>query len=120
MSKVDNTCDDGNLVDGDGCSSICEVEPTYKCLYGSETSHSVCVYRGNPLLFGLIRTERVEGENKGIFQFSVYPPILIIEQIDLYQYVNLSCASTYTVTQMEYTSGVLDISVDYSEDMEGR
>ena len=24
-------CDDGNLNDGDGCSSTCEIEENYKC-----------------------------------------------------------------------------------------
>ena len=26
-------CDDGNLVDGDGCNRFCEVEPYFKCAY---------------------------------------------------------------------------------------
>ncbi len=25
-------CDDGNLVDGDGCSKICEIEDGYMCM----------------------------------------------------------------------------------------
>ena len=27
-------CDDGNLLDGDGCSGLCEVEPGFKCSGG--------------------------------------------------------------------------------------
>lgn len=40
-SEGDGTgCDDGNLVDGDGCSSICRVERIYVC---SGVVRSTCV-----------------------------------------------------------------------------
>ena len=110
-------CDDGNLDDGDGCSSVCQVQPSYDCLMGSQTSASFCLYKGNPLVFDLMSVQRVDGYNKGVFKFSVYPPILVVTQIDLSQYVFLECASTYTITELTYHSGVLEIDVDYSEDM---
>ncbi|MDX9720543.1 MAG: DUF4215 domain-containing protein [Myxococcota bacterium] len=31
------SCDDGELLDGDGCSSVCEVEPGYRCLGAPST-----------------------------------------------------------------------------------
>lgn len=31
-------CDDGNLLDGDGCSSKCTIEPNYIC-YGGDINH---------------------------------------------------------------------------------
>jgi cysteine-rich repeat protein len=31
-------CDDGNLVNGDGCSSTCTIEPHYTC-YGGDNTH---------------------------------------------------------------------------------
>ncbi|CDW83584.1 UNKNOWN [Stylonychia lemnae] len=37
-----NQCDDGNLNDGDGCSSQCRVESNYKCIGGSTTSKDIC------------------------------------------------------------------------------
>jgi len=44
-------CDDGNLEDGDGCSSTCEVEPDYQCSGGYPYKRDTCQY---------IRTEIVE------------------------------------------------------------
>jgi cysteine-rich repeat protein len=44
-------CDDGNLDDGDGCSSTCEVEPDYQCGGGYPYKRDTCQY---------IRTEIVE------------------------------------------------------------
>ena len=35
-------CDDGNLVDGDGCSSECEIESNYVCYGGSMLSPDKC------------------------------------------------------------------------------
>lgn len=31
-------CDDGNLINGDGCSSSCTIETCWECDYGSPTS----------------------------------------------------------------------------------
>ena len=33
-----NECDDGNLLDGDGCSASCRVETDYFCLRESEVA----------------------------------------------------------------------------------
>lgn len=35
-------CDDGNNVDGDGCSATCGVEAGWQCTPGSMTGQSVC------------------------------------------------------------------------------
>jgi fibro-slime domain-containing protein len=42
------TCDDGNTVSGDGCSSTCEIEPGYAC----PTPGQPCVKSPTPLLCG--------------------------------------------------------------------
>lgn len=39
-------CDDGNKIDGDGCSSQCLVEQNYTCVGGSSTTPSSCSYSG--------------------------------------------------------------------------
>ena len=36
-------CDDGNLIDGDGCSSSCRIQNQFKCYNGSLTSPSQCL-----------------------------------------------------------------------------
>ena len=35
-------CDDQNLVDGDGCSSTCQVESGYTCTGGNTVSRDIC------------------------------------------------------------------------------
>ncbi len=36
-------CDDGNVLNGDGCSADCTVEAGYACSGGNTTSPDVCV-----------------------------------------------------------------------------
>ena len=38
-------CDDGNLDDGDGCNSLCQVEEGWICSGGNSATKDVCEYR---------------------------------------------------------------------------
>ena len=40
--RIHNQCDDGNLVDEDGCSSECEVEENFECVNGTAETKDVC------------------------------------------------------------------------------
>ena len=35
-------CDDGNLINGDGCSASCTVEKNYNCVGGGENKVDTC------------------------------------------------------------------------------
>lgn len=48
-------CDDGNTVDGDGCSSTCAVEDGWQCAGGDAVSKSLCSY-SLPILMQLTKT----------------------------------------------------------------
>ena len=43
--RVKEECDDGNAKSGDGCSAMCEVEPGWDCLGGSNYRMDVCFER---------------------------------------------------------------------------
>jgi hypothetical protein len=40
--------------------------------------------------------------------------------MNLSHYVTFTCASSYTVSALDYSAGVLSITADYTEDLEGR
>lgn len=42
-------CDDGNTVDGDGCNSLCSVEPGYICFGGDKEQADTCLQTGPAL-----------------------------------------------------------------------
>ena len=43
-------CDDGNLLDGDGCTSSCQVEGGWTCLNGTPSTPSICYHKCNHTL----------------------------------------------------------------------
>ncbi|EKX47722.1 hypothetical protein GUITHDRAFT_106274 [Guillardia theta CCMP2712] len=47
---VNEECDDGNTVDGDGCSAQCAVEDFYSCVGGTSTSQDRCSFNSPGLL----------------------------------------------------------------------
>ena len=42
-------CDDGNLINGDGCNDLCEIEPGYECKDGNRDNKDTCVEICNDL-----------------------------------------------------------------------
>lgn len=59
-------CDDGNLLNGDGCSSECRVETNYTCVNGSSTSPSLCSYN-QPLDLTLTSSSKQISANTVVF-----------------------------------------------------
>jgi cysteine-rich repeat protein len=43
-----NACDDGNLINGDGCSSDCRIESNYRCEGGNSTQADKCYSKIKP------------------------------------------------------------------------
>jgi cysteine-rich repeat protein len=39
-----NECDDGNTVDGDGCSSTCDIEEGWICSGGTSSTNDICTH----------------------------------------------------------------------------
>ena len=97
-------CDDGNLIDGDGCSSSCEIELHYKCNTISALTPSICQYAGRDLIITLFSTKKSEDyDNRGIFIFAFSPPIPSISKMNLSHYFNFSCESaTFKVASWSY------------------
>lgn len=63
-------CDDGNLIDGDGCSSACEVETQWKCVSATAGGVSSCYYDTSS--FGVAMEEQIYSCNqlKVVFRFT--------------------------------------------------
>lgn len=70
-------------------------------------------------MLSLKRIERSDGLNQGVFQFTVSPPLITINRMNLSQYASFLCDSTYIISDISYSTGTLKIVADYSTDMEG-
>ena len=112
-------CDDGNVVDGDGCSSQCGIEIGYQCSGGNTTSPSVCYYIGSKVTLSLAQITKSKARNQAVFKFDVHPGIDGIGRMSLMSDVHLNCNGNYTVSSISYSSGQLTIKADYFTDMEG-
>lgn len=113
-------CDDGNIDNGDGCSSECFVETNYRCT--SNTSmQSSCQYVGKQLSISLIDTKKTKGLNQGIFTFLLSSPMPLLNKYNFSQYFQFSCSNaTHQVLSWSYSEGEVILTVDYQTDLEGR
>ena len=118
MGEVE--CDDGNTINGDGCSSKCSAEVGYRCSKGNDFAPSVCTYVGTPLNLTLTSIKRDGNLNQGLFSFAVYPPLLNIKKMNLSSYVKLDCTINETVSDIVYDhNGELTLTVSFTTDLEG-
>lgn len=74
-------CDDGNVLDGDGCSSVCTVENDFTCTGGSIISKDVCSYSG-PFYMTVMKTSKALKKNKVFVEFIIQPNIAALAGID--------------------------------------
>lgn len=75
--RISRGCDDGNLVNGDGCSANCAEEFGYACNEGSD-GLSVCTENVRPEL----RVTQVSEDNVMTVQFSEYVKIMTEDALD--------------------------------------
>jgi hypothetical protein len=67
-------CDDGNNLDGDGCSSSCFLEAGWNCTGGDGTTATACRLAVNVRL-ELYRTVKTQGRNQVVFYIRLNVPI---------------------------------------------
>eukprot|EP00347_Sterkiella_histriomuscorum_P016586 403352623 len=92
-------CDDGNQVNGDGCSSECKIEKGYSCKEGNENTPSLC-FENSGAIFSITQ----------IF----YNRIIMIEA-DKQIYTNLQKITNQEV-KAYFTRDYIEIPVDYTID----
>jgi hypothetical protein len=98
-------CDDGNTVNGDGCSSACKVEKSYTCSGGSATTPSICTYTGKFVTITLTTITSSSVANQALFIFTMVPPLFNLEQKDLTSSVSLKSDAALSIACANYTAG---------------
>ena len=106
-----NQCDDGNMIDGDGCSHNCTVEVMYQC---TKSSPSLCKYFGIKIAITVIDIQKQDYENRGIFTFTFQPKLINLAKVNISNYFNFYTSSaSYQVTNWVYSNGTVTVYVDY-------
>lgn len=107
-------CDDGNTINGDGCSSECQIENQYTCANGSLTSPSVCIFMGD--ITASVTWMRNTGTvNEGVIALSLSPYLSAYSQMNFSQLVQLGIGnSTFPIKEYSLSAPELEITFDYS------
>ena len=112
-------CDDGNIIDGDGCSSACQIEANYGCTNGSSVSPNVCSYNG-PFSVQLKTGDKDPRSNSMTLLYH-FEPIDIIQSLnggstDITSLINFPSTSGITVREaiINPITKELMVKFDYS------
>lgn len=114
-------CDDGNLVNGDGCSSTCTVEAGWSCTGGSSISISVCTLPVTPTVFTveLIYTTKSTTSNTLEFYFQISPVDSLLDQLNLNNGLVVLCnGSSSGLTVMNLGQGIVQVELNYTSPLQ--
>ena len=102
LNLGEHECDDGNLLDGDGCSSLCVIEEGFKCYQGDNIniSRDKCKdYRPPTLLSNISPISK----KKNIFLFETSEEIQILKiEDDPKTYVDLTISGKINSYDFDY------------------
>lgn len=73
-------CDDGNLINGDGCDSTCVVEADFSC-FAFPGQPSTCSYN-KPLNLSISSVVKTPGSNSLSFNFDIGPMLPSLNNIN--------------------------------------
>ena len=111
MKVTEEGCDDGNTVDGDGCSSTCSVETNWACYNGSTTTASVCLI-SNTFTIAVKYVFRITSWNTMEVAFEITP------KYDEFTTMNFKKNLTHTVPASDYNAtydnGLLIMQFNYT------
>jgi cysteine-rich repeat protein len=107
-------CDDGNSINGDGCSDTCQVEQYYYCYNTGGRSASFCYFVG-PLSLTYSDATKLAGSNKANVTFSVTPAYNDMGSIP-WQNI-LSASNIFSIESVSYSDGTLSVIGSYTSNM---
>jgi cysteine-rich repeat protein len=108
-------CDDANLIDGDGCDTACLIEPQYRC--DSTPPPSVCKIDA-VITLTKIGISRLTSANTAVIFFKLNYEFALFRQLNFAPVFTTSIPSSNIQIQYSYGSSILEVTVDYRQDIE--
>ena len=109
--KILQSCDDGNTVDGDGCSGICNTEFNFFCSYNQKMKADICKYIP-PLIMNL---NLPEGSATLVSINFNYPLLMYNESFIKFILLSLSIDTNYYDCQISFRdSTTIEITLNYT------
>ena len=101
-------CDDGNLFDGDGCSSTCEIEQNYFCSYDDKKTRDICHY-----IIPLSANISIPTDVATFSQIQFNHPIVNGNQ-KILEYISLSVSVNYSSNLIFIANDTIQIYLSYN------
>lgn len=109
-------CDDGNLIDGDGCSSTCTVEPSFICKYGTPYAASKCFYNSSVCL-SLTSINKIPNKNSLRIIFTFNPYTKAVDRLNYSSSLTFNSSASCNLTSISTSDANLILTVDYYQDL---
>lgn len=106
-------CDDGNILSGDGCSSICTIESGFVCVNQIGTQLSLCT-KLVAFTITFVSATRVIGTNSAVVTFDILPKDDSLTEMNFTDYYSatMSGISSY---KCSFVNGQLHLSINYNQ-----
>jgi cysteine-rich repeat protein len=106
-------CDDGNTINGDGCSSTCSVETDYTCVGGTTTTPSLCSFSGT-IAIKIISFIKDPSQNKVYVVSTISPSLQEFSVLDFNQALLPDFAIVSTSTAYDPATGNISMTFTYN------
>ena len=114
---LERECDDGNIINGDGCSDQCKIEPYFVC--SNQEMHTSACKLETVVDVVDIKVLKVPEENKLTLELDVSPVTDAYQSYELGQIFEFDHPGI-TINTASYADGKLIIETSYTEDLEGK
>jgi hypothetical protein len=114
-------CDDGNLVNNDGCSYLCKVENNFACspVQNGPNFISKCKYTPN-INIDILSQTKIEGENTLKIILAIFPTPTYLTVNDIKKFLNAKIGNqTLNMSNLniQYKNGVINIFIPYTKNI---
>lgn len=113
-------CDDGNTVDGDGCSSTCQIEQAWTC--NNNPVNTCCTLESTQLSLNIDKILKVPNRNSMTLILTVSPllPILTPENMQHYVTLTVTGVPLYNESKTAKPGQVIEVTYDYNQSIHGK
>ena len=120
MHQLPEQCDDGNVQDGDGCSSTCAVETDFVCEPNPapSTFNSLCFYTGT-VNINIDYIEKVSNANQINIVLDIQPSTLAFwDSVDFASIISIANLPISNIKVSRTADGKVSLVLDYSADVQ--
>ena len=103
-------CDDGNNVSGDGCDSLCIIEPYYRC---DGSTPNTCKI-DSKISFSLLGNHRITSSNTVVLLFSFHLQLSIFNKINFQSIFSTTIPASKASLEYNYDTDILTATIEYT------